>query len=316
MAVHCMNLPTSKARDGYIGISDFRGDLIRLFQDAGFIYHSEVCIWKDPVTAMQRTKALGLLYKQLKKDSACRGRASPTTWSSHAKPGDNPEPVTKDPRSTSRSICGSGTPRRSGSTSTPRHAAEGSAREQRRRAAHRPLQLEVIRRAIRLWTNPGDLVFSPFAGIGSEGYERVLFHASLRQPESSDGIERRPIRKGSMSSQQQFDLDFSGKLPVSAQIGRQTSDENANEYWKHIFDACVVAVAKRQEYLTSDDVLAEFESLPHAPKTHNLAAIGGVMHRAKAMGVVAPTNSVKRSERPEKHGNRQNVWKSLYWRKP
>ena len=70
MAFHVMNLPTSKERDGVIGLKDFRGDLIRLFQQAGWIYHSEVCIWKDPVTAMQRTKALGLLYKQLRKDSA------------------------------------------------------------------------------------------------------------------------------------------------------------------------------------------------------------------------------------------------------
>ena len=73
MAVHCMNLPTSKERDGYIGIKDFRGDLIREFQSVGFIYHSEICIWKNPVTAMQRTKALGLLHKQLKKDS-CMSR--------------------------------------------------------------------------------------------------------------------------------------------------------------------------------------------------------------------------------------------------
>ena len=68
MAVHCMNLPTSKEKDGYIGIRDFRGDLIRAFQNVGFIYHSEVCIWKNPVTAMQRTKALGLLHTQLKKE--------------------------------------------------------------------------------------------------------------------------------------------------------------------------------------------------------------------------------------------------------
>lgn len=70
LSFHCMNLPTTKERDGYIGIRDFRGDLIREFQKAGFIYHSEVCIWKDPVTAMQRTKALGLLNK-----------ASETAWS-------------------------------------------------------------------------------------------------------------------------------------------------------------------------------------------------------------------------------------------
>lgn len=70
ISIHCMNLPTSKTRDGYIGIKDFRGDLIRAFQKHGFIYHSEVVIWKDPVIAMQRTKALGLLHKQLVKDSA------------------------------------------------------------------------------------------------------------------------------------------------------------------------------------------------------------------------------------------------------
>ena len=74
MAVHCMNLPTSKSRDGFIGIDDFRGDLIRMYQQAGFIYHSEVCIWKDPVIAMQRTKALGLLHKQIKKEHLiCEG---------------------------------------------------------------------------------------------------------------------------------------------------------------------------------------------------------------------------------------------------
>lgn len=70
VAIHCMNLPTSKQNDGFIGIRDFRGELIRAYQDAGFIFHSEVVIWKDPVVAMQRTKALGLLHKTIKKDSS------------------------------------------------------------------------------------------------------------------------------------------------------------------------------------------------------------------------------------------------------
>ena len=74
LSFHCMNLPTSKERDGYIGIRDFRGDLIKMFQDAGFIYHSEVCIWKDPVTAMQRTKALGLLHNKYARIAQCQGR--------------------------------------------------------------------------------------------------------------------------------------------------------------------------------------------------------------------------------------------------
>ena len=75
MSFHCMNLPTSKVRDGFIGIRDFRGELIRLFESVGFIFHSEVCIWKDPVIAQQRTKALGLLHKQLVKNSTKIGRA-------------------------------------------------------------------------------------------------------------------------------------------------------------------------------------------------------------------------------------------------
>ena len=94
ISFHCMNLPTSKTRDGFIGISDFRGDLIKLFQEAGFIYHSEVCIWKDPVVAMQRTKALGLLHKQIKKDSAMCRQGIPDYLVTMRKAGDNPERVT------------------------------------------------------------------------------------------------------------------------------------------------------------------------------------------------------------------------------
>src|ERR1700722_599905 len=93
LSFHCMNLPTSKAHHGYIGISDFRGDLIRAKQEAGFIYHSEVCIWKDPVTAMQRTKALGLLYKQLRKDSCMSRQGVPDYLVTMRKPGENDKPV-------------------------------------------------------------------------------------------------------------------------------------------------------------------------------------------------------------------------------
>jgi hypothetical protein len=72
-----MNLPSSKERDGFIGVKDFRGDMLRIFQSAGFVFHSEVCIWKDPVTAMQRTKAIGLLHKQIRKDSALSRQGIP-----------------------------------------------------------------------------------------------------------------------------------------------------------------------------------------------------------------------------------------------
>lgn len=170
LSFHCMNLPTSKARDGVIGITDFRGLLIQLFTDAGFIYHSEVVIWKDPVTAMQRTKALGLLYKQLKKDSAMSRQGIPDYLVTMRKPGVNPAPVTKEPDAFPVSLW-------------QRYASpvwfdinpsdtlqKESAREERDERHIAPLQLEVIRRAVVLWTNPGDVVLSPFAGIGSEGY--------------------------------------------------------------------------------------------------------------------------------------------------
>ena len=94
LSFHCMNLPTSKERDGVIGVTDFRGELIRRFKAAGFIFHSEVCIWKDPVTAMQRTKALGLLHKQIKKDSCMSRQGIPDFLVTMRKPGDNPERVT------------------------------------------------------------------------------------------------------------------------------------------------------------------------------------------------------------------------------
>ena len=170
VSFHCMNLPTSKERDGVIGITDFRGDLIRLFQDAGFVYHSEVCIWKDPVTAMQRTKALGLLHKQIKKDSCMSRQGIPDYLVTMRKPGDNPERVTHTDESFPVGLW-------------QRYASpvwmdinpsdtlqRESAREESDERHICPLQLQVIERAINLWTNPGDVVLSPFAGIGSEGH--------------------------------------------------------------------------------------------------------------------------------------------------
>ena len=186
VSFHCMNLPTTITHQGYIGISDFRGDLIRLFQDEGFIYHSEVCIWKDPVTAMQRTKAIGLLHKQLAKDSCMSRQGVPDYLVTMRKPGINPEPVEGE----LDHYCGE-----EGSfTSTGRLSIDiwqryaspvwmdinpsdtlqfRSAREHNDERHICPLQLQVIHRALQLWTNPGDVVLSPFAGIGSEGYESV-----------------------------------------------------------------------------------------------------------------------------------------------
>lgn len=194
IAVHCMQLTTTKGRDGFISVVDFRGDLMRAYQKAGFVYHSEVCIWKDPVTAMQRTKANRLLYMQVKKDSVASGQGFADYLVIMYKPGDNAEPVTKDESTfpvtmwqryaspvwatleterdaedflicSDRVIDGDDTGIDPGDTLQFR-----SAREHADERHICPLQLPVIRRAIRLWSNPGDIVLSPFAGIGSEGY--------------------------------------------------------------------------------------------------------------------------------------------------
>lgn len=173
VSFHCMNLPTSKSRDGFIGIRDFRGELIRLFESEGFIYHSEVCIWKDPVTAMQRTKALGLLHKQIKKDSAMSRQGIPDYLVTMRKPGDNPEPVTH----TNEDFPVSLWQRYASpiwSDINPSDTLQfRSAREHKDERHICPLQLEVIRRALKIWSNPGDVVLSPFAGIGSEGYVSI-----------------------------------------------------------------------------------------------------------------------------------------------
>lgn len=183
VSFHCMNLPTSKTRHGYIGIRDFRGDLIRLFEECGFIYHSEVCIWKNPVTAMQRTKALGLLHKQICKDSAMSRMGIPDYVVTMRKPGDNPEPCEGE---FTEFIGDPATFENTGNMSIDvwqRYASPvwmdinpsntlqyRSARENEDERHICPLQLDVIERCIQLWTNKGDIVFSPFMGIGSEGY--------------------------------------------------------------------------------------------------------------------------------------------------
>jgi DNA modification methylase len=203
ISVHCMLLPASLSHDGYIGLKDFRGDIIRAYQDAGFIFHSEVVIWKDPVTAMQRTKALGLLYKQIKKDSARSRQGVPDYLVTFRKPGVNPDPVTKDPevfpvdlwqkeaspvwtygdddpplKQFVDWVRGFFSPVSDFGQRFPdpvwmdinqsETLQYRSAREHNDERHICPLQLEVIRRGIRLWTNEGDTVVTPFAGIGSE----------------------------------------------------------------------------------------------------------------------------------------------------
>ncbi len=170
VSFHCMNLPTSKATQGFIGIRDFRGDLIRAFEKRGFIYHSEVCIWKDPVIAMQRTKALGLLHKQLKKDACMSRQGIPDYLVTMRKPGENPNPV-KNTNETFPVMEWQKYASPVWMDINPSDTLQfRSAREHNDERHICPLQLDVIRRALKLWTNEGDMVLSPFMGIGSEGY--------------------------------------------------------------------------------------------------------------------------------------------------
>jgi DNA modification methylase len=174
VSFHCMNLPTTKMRQGFIGIRDFRGDLIRLFQEEGFIYHSEVCIWKDPVTAMQRTKALGLLHKTIRENGTMSRMGLPDYVVTMRKPGEIEDRVKHDAENELPVDLWQ-------KYASPvwfdinqgRTLNKLPARDENDTKHMCPLQLDVIERCIHLWTNKGDLVFSPFTGIGSEGYTAV-----------------------------------------------------------------------------------------------------------------------------------------------
>ena len=172
-SVHCMNMPSSKQHNGFIGIRDFRGDIIRLFQSHGWIYHSEVCIWKDPVTAMQRTKALGLLHKTIRKDSSMSRQGIPDYLVTFRKPGDNPEPIAHTHDEFPVSLWQRYASPVWFDINPNKTLQYRAARENEDERHICPLQLEVIERAIELWSNEGDLVLSPFAGIASEGFTAV-----------------------------------------------------------------------------------------------------------------------------------------------
>lgn len=198
-AIHAMDLPATKMRDGFIGLKDFPSMVRQLHEDVGWLYHSKVCIWKSPVSAMQRTKAIGLLHKQIVKDSAISRMGVADYVVVMRKPGDNPEPVSgpfevyygNETTETGPLVTESGDLR---TTNHPgdnwysvavwqRYASpvwmdinqsdvlsHRTAREETDERHISPLQLTVIRRCVDLWSNPGDVVFSPFAGIGSELY--------------------------------------------------------------------------------------------------------------------------------------------------
>ena len=189
VAVHCMDLPAMKGKDGYIGLKDFSGMLIQAFEKEGFIYHDRVTIWKSPVVEMTRTKSIGLLHKTIKKDSSLSRTGIPDYILVFRNAGDNLEPITHQDKDENKEnylpvnlwqkyaepvwydINYSDT------------LQYTSAREEKDEKHICPLQLETIRRCLHLWSNEGDTVLSPFGGIGSEGYE------SLRLNRNYIGIE-------------------------------------------------------------------------------------------------------------------------------
>ena len=234
VAIHCMNLPSSKQNDGFIGVKDFRGDIIRAYQEAGFIYHSEVCIWKNPVTAMTRTKALGLLHKTIKKDSAMSRMGIPDYVIVMRKPGENPRPVAGEfkyyvgeqpPRGFIRKERADGThfyipsDQNTSVDVWQKYASpvwddinetdtlnfrEGRDSDDERHIC--PLQLDVIERCLQLWSLPGDVVWTPFLGIGSEVY------MSLKLGRKAIGAELKPSyfnlakRNIALASEVQYDM--------------------------------------------------------------------------------------------------------------
>lgn len=173
VCVHCTDLPSRKGKDGFIGLHDFGGDLIRAHQAAGFVYHARCTIWKDPVVEMQRTKALGLLYKQLKKDSAMSRVGMPDYMLFFRKDEPNPQPITHTPadlpveqwQELASPVW---------MTVRQGHVLNGRmARGEEDERHICPLQLDVIERCLRLYSNPGDLVLDPFNGIGSTGFKAL-----------------------------------------------------------------------------------------------------------------------------------------------
>jgi DNA modification methylase len=206
-SVHCMQLPRNKGRNGFIGMRDFRGEVVRAYEDAGWYFHSEVCIWKDPVVAQQRTKSLRLLHKQVMKDSAMSGQGLADYVITFRKPGENDEPLSggftrwvgDDSLDIGRDAYERQLKAERGSGRAPwtyeqwvsilvwqRYASPvwsdinqtrtlqyRGGRDEKDEVHISPLQLDVIERCIDLWSAPGEVVLTPFLGIGSEVYSAV-----------------------------------------------------------------------------------------------------------------------------------------------
>lgn len=170
LSFHCMDLPLMKERDGVIGLKDFPSLIRQIFEDCGFIYHSKVTIWKNPVTEMQRTKALGLLHKQIRKDSSMSRQGIPDYIVTMRKPGENPERISHTHESFPVDVWQNYASPVWMDIKQSNTLQKKSARAEKDERHICPLQLDVIQRCIDLWTNEHDIVLDPFAGIGSSPY--------------------------------------------------------------------------------------------------------------------------------------------------
>lgn len=173
VAVHCVDLLATKWKHGNIQFQDFSGEIIRAFWRHGFLFHSRICIWKSPVTEMQRTKAHGLLHATLKKDSSDSRVGCADYLLVFKAPGKNPKPITKDANQFPVSWWQEVASPVWMTVDQGNVLNKDGAKDHKDEKHICPLQLDVIERAVTLWSNPGDLVYSPFAGIGSEGYKSL-----------------------------------------------------------------------------------------------------------------------------------------------
>lgn len=176
VAIHCMDLPIQKGKEGFIGLRDFSGMLVDWFTSEGFVYHARTTIWKNPVTEMQRTKALGLLHKTIKKDSAMSRVGIPDYVLFFRNEGENETPIThQDLDPNSRDYLPVDLWQKYASpvwndVDYSRTLQYRSARDGNDEKHICPLQLDTIDRILHLYSNEGETVFSPFGGIGSEGF--------------------------------------------------------------------------------------------------------------------------------------------------
>jgi DNA modification methylase len=205
-AVHCSDLPMTKWKDGAVGIKDFSGDIIRIHEAAGWIFHSRRTIWKCPVVEMTRTKHVGLLYKQLQKDSSKSRGGMPDYLLTFMKPGENASPINHTPESfplDQWQEWASPVWTTVNQWNVLNVKAAKSANDERHLC---PLQLDVIERALIMWSNEGDTVLSPFMGIGSEGYVSLRMRRKFIGTELKESYFRQACQylKGASSQSDLF----------------------------------------------------------------------------------------------------------------